>query len=158
MTASESGLMDGDSEPDYSSVEIPAKPPEEFTYSERRASLLSQIEDLGHPKLLNQSEQAERFGVSQSQIHKDLKRLASACRDQITDRDRRALTVESVVNRAVIGLLREEEYRKAARTIMEFDEWKTEFAELEEMQAEIQELRAEVSDGPALTEALDEDD
>jgi hypothetical protein len=157
MTAQSTGVVDGGSEPDYSSVEIPAKPPEEFTYAERRASLLSQIEDLGHPKLLNQSEQAERFGVSQSQIHKDLKRLGEACRDHITDRDRRALTVESVVNRAVIGLLREENYRKAARTIMEFDDWKTEFAELEEMQAELEELRAEVTEGPRLTEELKDD-
>ncbi|WP_089669390.1 hypothetical protein [Halobacterium jilantaiense] len=121
-------------------MEIPAKPPEEFTYQERRADLLSQIEDLGHPKLLNQSEQAERFGVSQTQIHKDLDRIAESSREHVADRDRRALTVESVVNRAVIGLLREEKYRKAARTVMEFDEWCQEFQELEELAARISAL------------------
>jgi len=50
--------------PDYGSVEIPSKPPTEFTYHERRADLLQQVRDLGTPDAINQTEAADRYGVS----------------------------------------------------------------------------------------------
>lgn len=128
--------------PDYTTVEIPtAKPPEEFTYQERRADLLDQIRDLGHPSMINQVEAAERYGVSQQQISKDLDRLASSVREHLVDRDRRAFNVETTVRRAIRGLLEEGEYRKAAKTAMDLDSWITEFHDLRKMEDEIEELK-----------------
>jgi hypothetical protein len=145
MTDTDSGLIRGGSEsrepPDYTSVEIPTKPPTEYTYQERRADLLRQIRDLGHPSMINQTEAADRYGVSQSQISKDLARLAESVREHVTDRDRRAFTVDTVVRRAIRGLLEEGEYRKAAQTAMEWDEWLVEFNDLREMEQQIEELK-----------------
>lgn len=127
--------------PDYATVEVPTtKPPEEFTYQERRADLLRQIRDLGHPSMINQTEAAERYGVSQSQISKDLDRLAESVREHVVDRDHRAFTVDSVVRRAIQGLLAEEEYRKAAKTAIEWDDWVTEFHDLEKLHEKVSEL------------------
>lgn len=136
-----SGSKERDS-PDYSAVQVPTtKPPEEFTYQERRADLLDQIRDLGHPSMINQVQQAQRFNVSQQQISKDLDRIAESVRDHLTDHGRRALSVDAVVQRSIRGLLEKEEYRKAARTAMEYDEWVMKYAELEEMQREIEAIK-----------------
>ena len=145
MPSSSSGVIESDSTdrepPDYTSVEVPTKPPTEFTYQERRADLLRQIRDLGHPSMINQTEAADRYGVSQAQISKDLDRLAESVREHVVDRDRRAFTVDTVVRRAIRGLLEEEEYRKAAQTAMEWDEWLVEFNDLREMEQQIEELK-----------------
>jgi hypothetical protein len=145
MPASNSPRISGNTEPDstdYSTVEVSTtKPPEEFTYQERRADLLRQIRDLGHPSMINQCEAGERYGVSQGQISKDLDRLAESVREHIVDRDRRAFTVDSVVRKAIQGLLEEGEYRKAAKTAMEYDEWLTEFHDLREMERQIEEIK-----------------
>ena len=80
---------DTQSPPNYETVDIPATPPSEFTYHERRADLLQQVSDLGHPSMINQVEAAERYGVSQQQISKDLDRIAESVHEHIVDRDRR---------------------------------------------------------------------
>jgi len=144
MTPPDSSVIESDSTarepPDYTAVEIPTKPPEEFTYQERRADLLRQIRDLGHPSMINQTEAADRYGVSQSQISKDLSRLAESVREHVVDRDRRAFTVDSVVRRAIRGLLEEGEYRKAARTVMEYDDWLAEFNDLRALEERLDAL------------------
>jgi predicted DNA-binding protein (UPF0251 family) len=40
--------------------------------------------------MINQVEAAERYGVSQQQISKDLDRIAESVHEHIVDRDRRA--------------------------------------------------------------------
>lgn len=149
------GHTEADS-PDYSSVEVPTtKPPEEFTYQERRADLLRQIRDLGHPSMINQCEAAERFGVSQSQISKDLSRLAESVREHIIDRDHRAFAVDSVMRRAITGLMENGEYRKAAKTAREWDEWLVEFHDLAALTARVEALEAGAGeDDPALSDIL----
>jgi len=134
------GNTDGRSTPDYTAVEVPTIPPSEFTYQERRADLLGQIRDLGHPSMINQTEAAERYDVSQSQINKDLDRLAESVREHVVDRDRRAFTVDTVVRRAVRGMLEEGEYRKAAKTAIEWDNWVTEFHDLEQLHEKVRKL------------------
>ncbi len=131
------------SPPDYGTIEIPAKPPEEYTYHERRADLLQQVRDLGHPAMINQARAADRYGVSQQQISKDLDRIAESVHEHVVDRDRRAFTVNSVVQRAIRGLLEEEEYRQAARTAMEWDEWLTEFHDLDAIRERLDRLESE---------------
>jgi hypothetical protein len=61
--------------PDYRSVDLPSKPPEEYSYKERRARLLQLIVEHGHPDAINQTEMADRFGVTHQQISKDARCL-----------------------------------------------------------------------------------
>jgi DeoR/GlpR family transcriptional regulator of sugar metabolism len=127
--------------PDYRSVNLPSKPPEEYNYRERRARLLQLIIEHGHPDAINQTEMADRFGVTQQQISKDIQRLGEYVHGKVLDRNQRALVVQSVTNRAIRGLLDNGDYRKAAKTAMEYDEWATEFIDLSEMAAEIENLK-----------------
>lgn len=138
------GVENNSNNPDYSAVNIPAKPPTEYSYVERRAELLQQAKDLGHPSAINQSEQAERYGVSQQQISKDMDRIAGFIRDEVVDRDRRAFTVNSVLERSIQGLLEEGEWRKAARTAIEWDEWLTEFHDLEELHRKLERIEEDL--------------
>ena len=57
----------------------------EYSEVERRAEIYKLIEQAGHPKKMEQSqvELGERFGVSQQQISKDMKRL----RDYVAEHD-----------------------------------------------------------------------
>ena len=137
---SSDSVVPGSNEPDYSNVELPAKPPSEYSYVERRAELLQILEQVGHPRRVNQTELAERFGVSQQQISKDIDRIAAHVRDRVGDRDRRTLIVDSVMDRSVRGLLDDGEWRKAARTVREWDEWAREIHDLEELEARIEAL------------------
>jgi len=134
MTSSNTVVLSSETaeSPDYGSVAIPSKPPTEFTYHERRADLLQQIHDLGTPDAINQTEAADRYGVSQQQISKDLDRIGESVRERITDRDRRTLATDAVLRRAVKGLLAEGEYRKAAKTELDRAEWIREEHEAEE--------------------------
>ena len=127
-------------QPDYAAVDLPSKDRTEYSYVERRAELLQLIEEAGHPAGLNQTELAEQYGVSQQQISKDFDRLATHIRARFTDRDRRGFVVDRVVNRAIRGLLEEGAYRKAAKTAMEYDEWITEFHDLEKLHQKVREL------------------
>ena len=131
--------------PDYGSVAIPSKPPTEYTYHERRADLLQQIRDLGTPDAINQTEAAERYGVSQQQISKDLDRIGESVRERITDRDRRTLATDSVLRRVVRELLAEGEYRKAAKTELERAEWIREEHEAEEFARRLDRLEDAVA-------------
>lgn len=140
--AESDAAIDGYSGPNYASIKIPSKSPEEMNYVERRAELLEQINSLGHPSMINQREQAERYGVSQPTIWKDLKRLGEYISEQWSDEDRQALATESVVKRSVRGLIEEEEWKDAAKTQLEWHEFveeRTKLAELEERLSRIEE-------------------
>lgn len=132
--------------PDYGSVEIPAKPPGEYTYHERRADLLQQIRDLGTPAAINQTEVADRYGVSQQQISKDLDRIGESVRERILDRDRRTLATDAVLRRAVQGLLNEGEYRKAAKTELDRAEWIREEHETEAFARRLDQLEGVINE------------
>lgn len=133
-------VVGGCTQPDYSAVNIPSKDRTAYSYVERRAELLQLVEEVGEPKALNQTVLADRYGVTQQQISKDLDRLASHVREMLSDRDRRAFVVESVVRRLIRGLLDEEEYRKAATTAMDYDEWITEFHDIDQLAATVEQL------------------
>jgi len=84
--------------------------------------LLQLIREAGHPDELNQSELAERYGVSQQQISKDFKRIGESIRQSLDD-DRRALAVNTTVQRSIRGLLDQGEFYKAGKLALEWDEW-----------------------------------
>lgn len=112
----------GSSSVDYSRIDLPDKPRTDWHYTHRRAELLQLVREAGHPGELNQTELAEKFGVSQQQISKDLDRLGEHIREN-TSIERRTLLVDSTINRAIRGLLNEGKYREAAKTALEYDEW-----------------------------------
>lgn len=132
------GVESTNNRPDYAAVTIPAKPPSEYTYVERRADLLEQIMSLGHPSMIHQGEQADRFGVSQSQISKDLDRLGEYISENLGKR--RDLTTTAVFDRAIRGLLEEGEYRDAARTMAEYNEFLNERKFMDELEERIADL------------------
>lgn len=134
--------VESSNQPDYSAVDLPSKDPTEYSYVERRAELLQRVEEAGEPSVLNQTELADTFGVSQQQISKDLDRIATHVRDRMIDRDRRAFVVENVVRRSIRGLLDEEEYRKAAQTAVDYDDWIHDFHDAAEFERRLDELEA----------------
>ena len=135
--------VESSNQPDYSAVDLPSKDPTEYSYVERRAELLQRVKEAGEPSVLNQTELADTFGVSQQQISKDLDRLATHVRDRMIDRDRRAFVVENVVRRSIRGLLDDEEYRKAAQTAMDYDDWIHDFHDAAEFERRLAELEAQ---------------
>jgi len=139
--------VESSNQPDYSAVDLPSKDPTEYSYVERRAELLQRVKEAGEPSVLNQTELADTFGVSQQQISKDLDRLATHIRDRMIDRDRRAFVVENVVRRSIRGLLDEEEYRKAAQTAMDYDDWIHDFHDAAEFERRLAELEAQQERG-----------
>lgn len=143
MTSSQqtgrSSVVGSSSQPDYAAVNIPSKPPTEYDHRERRAELLQQVRDLGHPSMIHQGEAAERYGVSQQQISKDLDRIAEYVEANLGARHE--LTIDAVFQRSIEGLLEEGEYRKAARTAKDYDEWVTDRTDLEEIQEQLEFLK-----------------
>ena len=134
--------VESSNQPNYSAVDLPSKDPTEYSYVERRAELLQRVKEAGEPSVLNQTELADTFGVSQQQISKDLDRLATHIHDRMIDRDRRAFVVENVVRRSIRGLLDDEEYRKAAQTAMDYDDWIHDFHDAAEFERRLDELEA----------------
>ena len=143
MTSSQqtgrSSVVGSSNQPDYAAVSIPSEPPTEYDHVERRAELLQQVRDLGHPSMIHQGEAAERYGVSQQQISKDLDRIAEYVEANLGARHE--LTIDAVFQRSIQGLLEEEEYRKAARTAKDYDEWVTGRTDLEEIQEQLEFLK-----------------
>jgi hypothetical protein len=132
-------VISGNNHPDLEAVEPPSKPPTEYDHVERRAELLQLVREVGHPSLLHQGQMAERFGVSQPMISKDLDRIAEYVSENLGARH--DLGIEAVFKRSIRGLLEDEEYRKAARTAKEYDEWVTERTDLEELREELEFLK-----------------
>jgi len=114
-------VVSSSNEPDYSAVNIPTKPPTEYSYVERRAELLQLVEQRGHPSALNQNELADRYGVSQQQISKDLDRLDEFIRSRLTHR--RDLKLQSALDRALRGALEDEEWDAVRRIAESYDEY-----------------------------------
>ena len=117
---------------DYRTVEVPNETPSEgLSYAQRRAEILQIMQRVGHPRRVRQADLADRFGVNQSTISRDLDTLAEYI--DTTLGDRRTFVSDLVFNRAVEGLLEEEEWRKAAQTVKDWNEWIDNHRELKEM-------------------------
>lgn len=140
---SDASVVEDSAEPDYSAVDVPAKPPTEYHWTERRAELLQLIKQVGHPRAVNQTELAERYGVSQQQISKDLDKLSAHVDETLGDR--RALITEAVYHTSIKGLLDEQEYRKAAQTVKDWNEWLDAHKELQELQEDVEEIKQQLA-------------
>lgn len=130
--------VESSNQPDYSAVNVPSKPPTEYSYVERRAELLQQVIDLGHPDAINQTEVSERYDVSQQQISRDLDRLAEYIEESLGER--RDLVTEAVYKRAVRELFEQDEPYKAWKVTREWNEWLVERKDLKELAEKVDAL------------------
>jgi hypothetical protein len=120
-TDREDVVVESCNEPDYAAVQVPTKPPTEYSYVERRAELLQLVQNRGHPGALNQNELADRYDVSQQQISKDLDRLDEFIRSRLAHR--RDLKLGSALDRALKGALQDEEWDTVRRIAESYDEY-----------------------------------
>lgn len=119
---------------------MPPKPPSEYTYAERRAELLEQIRDLGHPSLIHRGKAADRYEVTPGQITRDLDRIADYVADSLDEKH--DLGIEAVFKRSLRGLIEDEEWRKAAQTARDYDEWVRDRKQLAELEERIEKIEA----------------
>lgn len=120
-----SNVVEGSSSGDYDKIRLPDTddlPREKWGPAERRAEILQLIHDAGHPRELNQTELGEQYGVSQQQISKDFQKIGQHIRESL-DNDRRALAVNTTVQRSIRGLLDNGEFYKAGKLALEWDDW-----------------------------------
>ena len=118
---------------DYRTVEIPdEKPRNDFSYTQRRAEILDVMREVGHPDRVRQAKLADQYGVNQSTISRDLTALAEYADDTLGDR--RTFVSQLAFDRAIRGLLEEEEWRKVAQTVKDWNEWIDDHKALEELQ------------------------
>jgi len=107
----------------YRAVEVPEhKPPSEYHWTERRAEMLELIEQAGHPGAISPTRLADRYDVSKGQISQDKSRLQEYIADQLKE-DRVDAITQTVFQKAVQELMGNEEYRKAAKTVAEWNDW-----------------------------------
>lgn len=138
---------------DYRSIDLPDNEQYgDWTYAQRRAYLLSEIEDVGHPSLISQTEVARQFDVSQSQISQDLDALGEFVEDTLGSR--RQLRTAAVVNRCIAELLREEKWKEAGKLALDMDEWMVRETTLEEMREELLALIADENESAADAEGV----
>lgn len=134
---------------DYSSVAPPDdKPRENYTYIERRAEILQLLERAGHPRALSQSRLADEYGTSRQNIHNDLDVLADHVEETLGSR--RELISEQVFHRAILGLLEQEDYRKAAQTVKDWNEWLDDRTDLQHLVDRIEAIEEEHYDNGSL--------
>jgi len=107
---------------DYRATSVPEdKPPTEYSYVERRAEILSLIEEAGHPDALTQTRLAERYDTSQSNISKDFNRLQDYIRETL-GHQRHAIS-ESLYRKALKEYTDRGEYDKAIDALESWNEW-----------------------------------
>ena len=107
---------------DYRGIPIPDdKRPPEYDWRERRAEILSLIEQAGHPGLLNQTQLADRYDTSQSNISKDFDRLREFYDDYL-GQDFRMIS-EATYRKAVREFVDRGEYDKAVDAVESWNDW-----------------------------------
>lgn len=124
--------MPDDDTPNYAAISPPDdKHPTDYTYVERRAELYRLIEEAGHPHNLERSQDdlADRYGVSQRQISKDIQRLREFEAKHNTDRTKSVTSW--LAEKAVMGAVQEGNFEKALSLQMQYNEFLFDIGELE---------------------------
>ncbi|MFC6992717.1 hypothetical protein ACFQH3_13775 [Haladaptatus sp. GCM10025707] len=138
----------------YDSVAVPEqKAPTAYTYVERRADLLQRIREAGHPRALNQTELAKRYGVSQQQISKDLDRLAAYVNEHLGESHQ--FVMDSVLQGAMLNLIEDGEHYRAAQVARWWAEW---LGEVGAIETEPEKHSIEHSAGEGLGSGLSEEE
>lgn len=108
----------------YEMIEVPDNPREADT-KERRAALYHRIQELGHPKLLDQDEKeqfARRFDISVRQVWYDLDVIKEYVAETL-DYEKHVSDVSFVFDKAMSEAVDEGEWEKAADIAMQQGEW-----------------------------------
>ena len=107
---------------DYKAVAVPdEKPPTEYSYVERRAEILSLIEQAGHPDALNMAQLARRYETSRSNVYKDFQRLKDFYRDRIGDDAR--VKSDWAYNKIIQEHMDNREFDKARKALDSWNGW-----------------------------------
>jgi len=108
---------------DYRAIEVPTdKPPKEYTYAERRSEILQLIEQAGHPRAINQTRLAERYGCAQSNISNDVDVLREYIVDNIDERTVDTIT-ETVYQKSIRELVDNGDYKDAVKAVESWNDW-----------------------------------
>ena len=108
---------------DYRAANVPEqKPPNEYTYVERRAEELQLIEEAGHPRAISQTRLADRYGVSQGQISQDIDRLRDYINENIDESTVDAIT-ETVYQKSIKELVEAGDYKDAVKAVESWNDW-----------------------------------
>jgi predicted ArsR family transcriptional regulator len=117
--------------PDYSALEPPAgTDPTDYTHHERRAEILRLITKAGTPTAINQSDLADRYGVHDSTISRDMDRLRESVNDHLGTSAK--FTTRTLYQHVVEELLDEKDWKatKAAWDVaMDWNDWLQEVGE-----------------------------
>jgi len=144
------------SNPDYATLPVPdGTSPEEYTWPERRSEIYNLIEEAGHPRNLERTQEqlGKRYSVSQRQVSDDIQAIRDYEAENVGE-DVRANT-SFVCEKAVRELMDDGEYEAAAKLQMQYFEWLQDAGE-EDKQPDKHELTGE--DGGPLMILGDTDD
>lgn len=108
---------------DYRTTDVPEdKSPAEYTYAERRAEILQLIEQAGHPRAINQTRLAERYGCTQGNISNDVSVLREYIVETIDERTVDSIT-ETVFQKAIQELVSNGEHMEAVKAVEKWNNW-----------------------------------
>lgn len=133
----------GKNDPDYYQVDVPQqKPPEDYTYVERRAEILGLILERGSPHGVKQVRLAERYDVSESQISQDMDRLRSHIDNHLGRQAK--MTTRAAYQKTVKELQSQGKWKEAWDVIMEWNTWLQDLGK-QEKEPERHEISGELS-------------
>ena len=119
-------------DPNYAAMKAPEdKHPKDYSYIERRAEIYRLIEEAGHPHNLERSQQelADRYGVSQRQISKDIQRLREFEAEHNTERTKSVTSW--LAEKAVMDAVQEDDFERALQLQMKYNEFLFDIGDLE---------------------------
>jgi len=129
-----------DNLPNYAAMEPPDETPiKEYSTHERRAEILQRIKEAGSPFGITQARLAERYGVHESTISRDMDRLRESIDDHLGN-DAKLLT-RTLLEKTVRELQAEGEWKAAWDVVMDWNDW---LADLGEQHREPDRVEADV--------------
>jgi hypothetical protein len=117
-----------DNLPNYATMEPPEDTPvDQYSTHERRAEILHLIKEAGSPFAITQVRLAERHGVHESTISRDMDRLRESIDDHLGN-DAKLLT-RTLLEKTVQELQAEGEWKAAWDVVMDWNEWLADLGE-----------------------------
>jgi IS30 family transposase len=99
-----------ETQPDYSKLKPPdEKSSQEYTTHERRGDILQTIIEAGEPSAVNQRELAEKYGVHESTVSRDMDRLRESITKHLGTEAK--FTTRTLYQHVVQELLAEDDWR-----------------------------------------------
>jgi hypothetical protein len=115
-------------QPNYYAYDIPQhKPPEDYTYLERRAEILHYILQCCSPYVVHQSRLADRYDVTDGQISQDMDRLRKHVAEQLGDEVK--FTTRIVFVKTVRELQAQDKWKQAWDVVLDWNEWLADIGE-----------------------------